>query len=188
MMMVDRVQHMNRKSNNARRAATCKLPASSKLMQSLARIDYCDSYEVALTKPNQSLVSIYGAALDLDHLPGIFKQLLVVRSVLVKPFGIAGVSHKDLAKPIDTGRTYNIGDKIGRWTLYASYPDELITGANDKHLDFRVSVIRDGARVVLSTVVMTHNTFGRAYLATILPFHKFGVAQILTNAATAGRL
>jgi len=112
-----------------------------------------------------------------------------LRSIIVKPFGIAGVSHRELSHPIDTQISYAVGDKIGRWTLYAQYADELITGANDKHLDFRVSLFREnGARVVLSTAVMTHNAFGRAYLATVLPFHRFGVARLLTDAAAAGRL
>ena len=35
---------------------------------------------------------------------------------------------------------------------------------------------------------MTHNTLGRAYLATILPFHRFGVAKLLGDAAAAGRI
>jgi hypothetical protein len=133
------------------------------------------------------MISLYAAA--LDHLPRVFKQLLVVRSILVRPFGIAGVSYRDLTKPIDTSKSYTTGDRIGRWTLYGQYPDELITGADENHLDFRVSVLREGrSRVVLSTAVMTHNVFGRAYLATILPFHRYGVPQLLTDAAAAGRL
>ena len=99
------------------------------------------------------------------------------------------MSYADLAQPIDTGRNYAVGDKIGRWTLFAKHQDELITGANDRHLDFRVSVFRDARpRIVLSTAVMTHNTFGRAYLATILPFHRFGVAKLLGDASAAGRI
>jgi hypothetical protein len=133
------------------------------------------------------MLSIYAAA--LDHLPTVFKRLLVLRSILVRPFGIAGVSYRELTQAIDLRRSYAIGDRIGRWTLYEQSQDELITGADDRHLDFRVSVLReDRARVVLSTAVMTHNMFGRAYLTTILPFHRYGVAQLLTNAATAGRL
>lgn len=168
-------------------ATPCALPPSSRLSGYLPRVDYIDSYEVPATRPEQSLLDVYAAA--LDHLPGVFKQLLVVRSLLVKPFGIAGVSYSDLTKPIDTRKAYALGDKLGRWTLYGQHPDELITGSNDKHLDFRVSVLRDGTRrVVLSTAVMTHNAMGRGYLATILPFHKFGVARILTQASLAGRI
>src|SRR5262249_7424872 len=35
---------------------------------------------------------------------------------------------------------------------------------------------------------MTHNTLGRAYLATILPFHRLGVAKLLGDASAAGRI
>jgi hypothetical protein len=169
------------------RAAPCELPASSRLRDSLPQIDYLDSYTIGVARTDQSMIGLYAAA--LDHLPRVFKHLLVLRSILVRPFGIAGVSHRDLTKPIDTSRSYAVGDKVGRWTLYGQYPDELITGADDKHLDFRVSVLREGrSRVVLSTAVMTHNAFGRTYLATILPFHRYGVAQLLTDAAAAGRL
>jgi hypothetical protein len=140
-----------------------------------------------MAHPDQSLISLYAGA--LDQLPKVFKHLLVLRSIIVKPFGIAGVSHSELSHPIDTQISYAVGDKVGRWTLYGQYTDELITGANDKHLDFRVSLfLEDDARVVLSTAVITHNAFGRVYLATILPFHRFGVARLLADAAAAGRL
>jgi hypothetical protein len=98
------------------------------------------------------------------------------------------VSYGDLARPIDTVRSYAVGDKLGRWTLFAKHRDEIITGKDDKRLDFRVSVFRDASRIVLSTVVMTHNVFGRAYLATILAFHRFGVAKLLSDASAAGRI
>jgi Protein of unknown function (DUF2867) len=169
------------------RAAPCDLPAASKLRDSLPQIDYLDSYAIGVARPDQSMISLYAAA--LDHLPRVFRHLLVLRSILVRPFGIAGVSHRDLTQPIDTSKSYAVGDRVGRWTLYGQFPDELITGADDKHLDFRVSVLREGgARVALSTAVMTHNAFGRTYLAAILPFHRYGVPELLTTAAAAGRL
>ena len=168
-------------------AAACQLPPESRLQDSLPRMDYQDSFEVPSRTPKQEVIAIYAAV--FGHLPKVFKQLLVLRSHPVKPLGIAGVSYGGLARPIDTGRSYAIGDKIGRWTLFAKHRDELITGANDKHLDFRVSVFRDTRpRIVLSTAVMTHNAFGRAYLATILPFHRFGVAMLLGDASAAGRI
>jgi hypothetical protein len=169
------------------RATSCNLPASSRLRASLSRVDHLDSYSIEVSRPDQSLVNFYAGA--FGHLPTAFKHLLVLRSIIVRPFGISGVSHRELAQPIDPDRSYVVGEKIGRWTLYGQFDDELITGANDKHLDFRVSIFREaGPRVVLSTAVMTHNAFGRAYLATILPFHRFGVASLLTNASVAGRL
>ena len=96
------------------KATPCPLPPESRLRDSLPRVDYLDSFEVPSRTPDQGIVVIYAAA--LGHLPKAFKQLLVVRSHLVKPLGIAGVSYRDLARPIDTGRSYAVGDKIGRWT------------------------------------------------------------------------
>jgi hypothetical protein len=168
-------------------ATPCQLPPESRLRDSLPRMDYLDSFEVPSRTPEEDVVVIYAAA--LGHLPKVFKHLLVVRSHLMKPLGITGVSYGDLARPIDTERSYAVGDKLGRWTLFAKHRDEIITGKDDKHLDFRVSVFRDARpRIVLSTAVMTHNVFGRAYLATILPFHRFGVAKLLGDASAAGRI
>ena len=111
-------------------ATRCQLPPGSQLRDSLLRIDYLDSFEVPSRTPEQDVVLIYAAA--FGHLPKVFKRLLVLRSHLVKPLGIAGVSYADLARPIDTGRNYAVGDRIGRWTLFAKHQDELITGANDQ--------------------------------------------------------
>src|SRR6516225_10805808 len=79
-------------------AAACQLPPESRLQDSLPRIDYLDSFEVASRTPEQDVIAIYAAV--LGHLPKVFKQLLVLRSHLVKPLGIAGVSYGDLARPI----------------------------------------------------------------------------------------
>jgi hypothetical protein len=182
---------MASKQPSAQTARPCALPAASALRAHLSRFDSLDSFEIVTRKPDLGMVEIYAAL--LDHLPAAFKQLLVLRSLLVKPFGIAGVGYRDLTIPIDTARAYATGEKIGRWTIYDQRPQEIISGSDDKHLDFRVSVLREprptgDARVVLSTGVMTHNAFGRFYLATILAFHRYGVTQLLTNAARAGRV
>lgn len=171
------------------RARPCDLPASSRLRASLPRIDYLDSFSVPDRLSERDIVLLYAATLDLSHMPTGFKHLLVARSALVRPFGIAGVSYADLTQPIDVDRAFAVGDKLGRWTLFDKQQDELITGANDKHLDFRVSFLRErNDRIVLSTAVMTHNLFGRGYLRTILPFHRFGVAKLLSDASNAGRI
>jgi hypothetical protein len=168
-------------------AIACELPRGSRLRASLPRVDHLDSYSIPISHPDLNLVSLYAGA--FGHMPAAFKHLLVLRSIIVKPLGISGVSHRDLAQPIDPEFIYVVGDKIGRWTLFERSTDELITGANDKHLDFRVSLFREPeAKIVLSTAVMRHNAFGRAYLATILPFHRFGVSALLSNAAKNGQI
>jgi len=64
-----------------------------------------------------------------------------------------------------------LGDNVGIFPVETETDDELIAGFNDKHLNFRVSVISKGGRVYLATWVHPHNIAGRLYLKTIMPFH-----------------
>ncbi|VFR49739.1 hypothetical protein ANT2_2646 [plant metagenome] len=68
-------------------------------------------------------------------------------------------------------------------------------GEDDRHLDFRVSVLRqsklemDGgsdARLVVTTVVRCHNRLGRAYIAVIRFFHRRVVIASLRYADRRG--
>jgi Protein of unknown function (DUF2867) len=67
-----------------------------------------------------------------------------------------------------------------------------VTCRDNKHLDFRVSVMRvteDGARkVVVSTPIFAHNLYGKTYLLFVLPPHRFGMQRLLTQAVTKGRI
>ena len=101
-------------------------------------------------------------------------------------------THRRRFRSRETKSGYAVGDKIARFTLFALSEAEIVTGGNDKHLDFRVQMSRvreDGVdKVVLSTVVSPHNFFGKAYLFAILPFHKVGVKAIMSNAVAARRV
>jgi hypothetical protein len=64
-------------------------------------------------------------------------------------------------------------------------------GLADKHLDFRLAIdvaALDERRreVVATTLVQTHNTLGRAYLAIVLPFHRLIVPSMIARVAHAG--
>lgn len=171
-------------------SAECELPKQSRLGESLPGLTYCDSFWAQQARAELSIEEAYVAV--LGHLPIWFKRLLALRTRLVSPLGLIGPTMEELNLPLDPPKAYSIGDTILRWTIYTLSADEIITGMDDKHLDFRVSVMRDGGpaptRIVLSTAVQPHNAFGRAYLATIKPFHRFGVRTLLSNAAASGRI
>jgi len=67
----------------------------------------------------------------------------------------------------------------------------LVAGFNDRHLDFRIVVDVapvDGARdqqVTATTLVLTHNWLGRAYLLVILPFHRLIAKSMLGQISQA---
>jgi Protein of unknown function (DUF2867) len=99
--------------------------------------------------------------------------LLSLRNMIVAPFGL---------------KTSGEGDRtskgmIGIFPIVSETPERLVAGFNDSHLDFRVVVDvaqSPGERkVIATTLVKTHNLPGRIYLATILPFHRLVVRDML---------
>jgi hypothetical protein len=77
--------------------------------------------------------------------------------------------------------------------VFALTDRELIAGRDDRHLDFRVSILKEpfgdaGAVVTVSTICVTHNWFGKAYLFVVLPFHRVGLKWLIARAGRLGRL
>ncbi len=63
---------------------------------------------------------------------------------------------------------------------------EVILGENDKHLNFRVSLLQeqiqnrsDTKLLTISTTVEFNNWFGRLYFLPVRPFHKLIVPTIM---------
>ena len=166
-----------------------RTPPPSAFLGDLTKARYWDSYEAPLRRPDLAMHEIYLAL--FAHHPRWAKWLLVLRGRIVMLFGLRATTAADLDN-IEFKPAYAVGEKIARFTLFGQNDTEIVTGGNDKHLDFRVSVRKltdDGeARVVLSTVVSPHNFFGKTYLLAILPFHRLGVRSLLSRAVAAGRV
>jgi hypothetical protein len=117
----------------------------------------------------------------LGHPPAWIEALLTLRGVLVAPFGLK-TSGKGESPPRET---------IGRFPILSQTPERLVAGFDDKHLDFRavIDVVASGPdtdagqQVTATTLVRTHNLFGRIYLAIILPFHRLIVPAMLRKVA-----
>jgi hypothetical protein len=164
-------------------------PPASAFLPGLAESYYWDSFEAPLRRDTLAMHEIYLAL--FAHHPRWAKRLLILRGKFVAVFGLKATTAADL-DAIEAKPAYVVGEKIARFTLFGQSDTEIVTGGNDKHLDFRVSVRKltefGTSRVTLSTAVSPHNFFGKAYLFVIQPFHRFGVRMLLSNAVKAGRL
>ncbi|MFM7446888.1 MAG: DUF2867 domain-containing protein, partial [Tabrizicola sp.] len=122
------------------------LPRASSLWSLHQPGDFLDCYSVPSTlTPRQAAER--GLAL-----PGWADALLRLRNTLVRPFGLK-TGEPD--KPI--------------FPTCLETDDELVLGTDDKHLNFRIGVIRNGGRIYMSTWVHPHNLWGRGYLAAVMP-------------------
>lgn len=131
---------------------TSRLPPESQLTQRISANDFVDCYSVV------SDMSPRQAATVITSFPGWARFLLQIRAIVTAPFGLSQEG------PDST-------DKVGIFPVESDNQEELIAGFNDKHLDFRVSVMSKAGRVFLATWVHPHNIGGRLYLNAIMPFH-----------------
>jgi hypothetical protein len=166
-----------------------ELPACSRLASQRAEAYYSESYEVPLKRSDLGMHQIYLAI--LGHLPWWARALIVVRNRLVSLFGLHAEPSANVWRPAIKD-SYAPGEKILRFNLYSLDDYEIVTGRDDKHLDFRVSVMRvteKGApKVVVSTLIFVHNLFGKFYLLFVLPLHKLGLRRLLAQAVAQNRI
>jgi len=168
----------------------CDVPTSSALDRTLVgNSDFRDSYRVPLSRPDLGMAEIFFAV--FGHTPLWMKAMLIVRNALVRLVGLEVPTVAEIMKP-EVRATYRVGDKIGPWPVYFVGENEIIAGRDNKHMDFRLSVLKvrsdNAADVVVTTVCSVHNPFGRIYLFLIVPFHRAGVQGLLARAVRDSRL
>lgn len=168
----------------------CDVPLASVLGRDLIRAAYFhDSYRVPLLRPGLSIVDIFFAL--FGHTPFWMKALLIIRNAVARRFGLEAPTAAEIMSP-EMKATYAVGEKIGPWPIFSIGDREIVAGRNNKHLDFRLSVLRvteGGAEsVAVSTVCSVHNLFGKIYLFFIVPFHRHGVRALMSRAVAAKRL
>ncbi|MEM8752271.1 MAG: DUF2867 domain-containing protein [Pseudomonadota bacterium] len=148
----------------APKVSACPLPGDSRLHDRVERGDFLDCYAVAAEATPRRAAEIITA------FPDWAKRLLVVRRIVTAPFGLSQDGP-------------DAEDKLGAFPVESEDGRELIAGFDDKHLDFRVSVLSKDGRVHLATWVHPHNFGGRLYLRTILPFHVMIARNALARVA-----
>jgi hypothetical protein len=148
-----------------------------------------DSYRAPLRGADASVAEIFLAV--FAHHPKWMKLVLILRNRIASLCGLEAPTMSEMLTP-PVRSSYAVGDKIGVWPIFSLTETELIAGRDNKHLDFRVSVLRQAhgtqPSAVVSTVCVVHNTWGKVYLFFIVPFHKWGVRRLLSNAVAEGRL
>lgn len=161
-----------------------RYPPHGALMDYFAPGDFLDSQSAPLPHPAPDAAGLTIAI--FFNMPVWMRMLLGLRNLLMAPFGLKTGTARDIAPP--TREEINACSYSGIFAVRSATADEVILGTDDRHLDFRVSILKDEAadRVSLSTWVRPHNFFGRAYLAVVYPFHRLIVARCLANAGKLG--
>jgi hypothetical protein len=119
--------------------------------------------------------------------PSWVGKLMRVRDFIVAGFGLK------TAGQLTTLASSAKAERIGIFKIYSANETEIIMGEDDKHLDFRISILcsngsgPESSRVLtVTTVVSCHNRLGRTYIFAIAPFHRMVVKSCLRRAGRVG--
>ncbi len=121
----------------------------------------------------------------VDPAPWI-RLLLGLRDALVAGFRVKTTQEVRRAAIADNA------ERIDFFRILARSDRELILGEDDRHLDFRLSLLLrarpdgSGDELVATTVVRCHNALGHVYLALIARFHRLVVVSNLSRASNKG--
>jgi hypothetical protein len=168
----------------------CDVPPDSAVGKDLIeRADFRDAYRAPLRRPDLDVVEIFFGI--FAHRPAWMNLMLVARNKAAAFAGLEAPTTSEVIN-VEMRDRYAVGEKIGPWPIYFLGADELVAGRDNRHMDFRLSILKvrdgNGPSIVVSTICMVHNTFGRYYLSSVIPFHKFGVRKLMTDAVAARRL
>ncbi|MFM0226775.1 DUF2867 domain-containing protein [Paraburkholderia dipogonis] len=164
------------------------LPAESGVARLYDAPDLADAYAVRLPEnaiDDPELLARFVFA----HQAGWVATLMSLRDAIVARFGLKTATQLRSTRDPAAAR-----ERIDIFRIYTRSAHEIILGENDRHLDFRVSVLQQthGTResrsryLILSTVVHCHNRLGRFYILAIAPFHRMVVRSSLRRAARVG--
>jgi hypothetical protein len=163
------------------------LPAASRVSRFYANTDLADAFAIRLP-PGASTDPETLARFIFAQQPRWVGSLMGLRDLLVTSFGLKTATQ--LQDPANAGHH----PRAGIFRIYETRAHEIVLGEDDKHLDFRLSVLHEtvvpananSGQLVLSTVVHCHNRLGRLYILLIAPFHRAIVQATLRRAARTG--
>ncbi len=146
---------------------TVALPADSALWEFHQPGDFIDGYRI------KAPYTPHRAAEIAMRFPLWVHVLLGLRQIIMWPFGLKGKGAG--------------GDSVAIFPVEKDTEDELVLGFDDKHLDFRISILSRDGHLYCATWVHRHNWLGRVYLAAVMPFHIIITKQMLARVARRAR-
>ncbi len=170
--LVLRKSYMKEKLVMAKIYKAKELPEETLIIKNLSSVDYYDSYMI--TKKNED--SIERITEKVLSLPDWINIALRIRYYLVViPFGLTTGRFDDITKSSEVN-----SEPV---PIIEKNENEIVMGSDDKHLYFRISVMKkeveQNTEIYLNTIVKFNNIWGRIYFLPVRLGHKLVVRSLL---------
>lgn len=104
--------------------------------------------------------------------------------------GLKNLGHLGEVEQSKSATDYQVGDRLGIFSVLFLSDKEVIMGESDKHLDVKLSVYKGDENkpntVFVTTVVHIHNALGRLYMSFVTPLHKLIAPAMLRKIEVKG--
>lgn len=146
-----------------------EIPQNSLLYPNNKQYNYIDSYEGAINDETNKISIIDVVKAFLKPGPKWIDSLFMLRNKIVSLFGLKTPNEK-----VDTKQQNDLkfesGERVGLFKVFNRIDNEIILGEDDKHLNFRVSLLlseqknnKSNKNITITTIVIYNNWFGRLY-------------------------
>jgi len=160
-----------------------KIPTDSQIARVKDSAYFFDAY--AFKTKSSHLTSLEIWLSHMSTVPTWINILMRTRNKMVSMLGLKDLGALGDINPNKAISDYQVGDKIGIFTLKYISDDEIILMDYDKHLDVFLSVYKvsqDSQSITISTVVHVHNWLGKVYMLVVAPLHKIIVPASIKRA------
>ncbi len=159
-------------------------PADSAMASLYAGADLCDAQAIVLPETASDDVVVLARAVLASRPVGV-ASLMAIRDGVMHRFGVK------TSGEIGGAAAARKQETVGPFPLRERRAEEVVMGEDDRHLDFRTSMLlrhgSDGKReLVWISVVNCNNRLGRVYLTAVAPFHRRIVPAFLNRASRKG--
>jgi Protein of unknown function (DUF2867) len=173
-------------------AKKCSVPRDALAYRALRRVDYADAYSIKIEARGPEVLDLY-ARVMFGNPPRWISALMGLRDHVVSVFGLKTSAELraggDGVDRDSRRQTPGLSGRIGPFAVLTRLENELLLGADDRHLDFRISIqctgIDGGSELRVVTVVKFNNLLGRIYFLPVKPIHRIIVPAMMGRAAHA---
>lgn len=142
------------------------------LLAPIAELDFFDRQSIQISKP---ITPLQAWCLIMSRPAPLLKLAFRLRDAISSKFGVKKIGGFSTSSP----KTVSVGQKLDFFLVEYVTDDVLALSERDSHLDVLTCLSRTENELTITSSVITHNAFGRAYMLPVAPAHKLIVRSFL---------
>jgi hypothetical protein len=157
-------------------ASPARIPPGCDLIAAPDRLAFFDSQSIALPRP---ITALEGWNLQMARPLPFMALAFRIRDAISARFGVKRIGGFSGARAMAVVP----GDHLDFFLVERADPQVLTLTERDRHLDVMTCITTTGGRLAITSSVVTHNWFGRAYMLPVGPAHRLIVRLMLRRLA-----